>query len=62
MIVKMICFYSKIINVLLSCCPSTYSCNGGCVCTTQQQKTLGQGRAGNNTVSDGPKPAEDITN
>jgi len=45
-----------------ACCPSTYSCNGGCVCTTQQQKTLGQGRAGNNTVSDGPKPAEDITN
>ena len=21
-----------------ACCPSTYSCNGGCVCTTEQQK------------------------
>lgn len=23
-----------------SCCPSTYSCNGGCVCTTDQQNNL----------------------
>lgn len=45
-----------------SCCPSTYSCNGGCVCTTQQQKKNGQMRANNNTAGDTPKPAEDITN
>ena len=45
-----------------SCCPSTYSCNGGCVCTTHEQKTLGQKRGDNNTSSNNPKPSEDITN
>ena len=40
-----------------SCCPSTYSCNGGCICTTEQQKKLGRQRANNN-----PTPSEDMTN
>ena len=26
------------------CCPSTYSCNGGCVCTTQEQRDRIHGR------------------
>lgn len=38
-----------------ACCPSTYSCNGGCVCTTEQQKKIGRQRFGNN-----PKPSEDM--
>jgi len=38
-----------------SCCPSTYSCNGGCVCTTEQEQKLGHV---NN--SDNPEPSEDI--
>ena len=31
-----------------SCCPSTYSCDGGCVCTTEQQNQLSSMRFGNN--------------
>ena len=45
-----------------SCCPSTYSCNGGCVCTTKQQNLATQNRVGNNTSGVGPTPSEDITN
>ena len=26
------------------CCPSTYSCSGGCVCTTEEQRKRIQGR------------------
>ena len=26
------------------CCPSTYSCNGGCVCTTEEQRNRIRGR------------------
>lgn len=37
-----------------SCCPSTYSCDSGCVCTTDQQNSLGRSQ-GNQ-----PKPSEDI--
>ena len=39
----------------LSCCPSTYSCDSGCICTTEQQKKIGRQRFGNN-----PKPSEDM--
>ena len=31
-----------------SCCPSTYSCDGGCVCTTEQQNKFASMRFGNN--------------
>ena len=33
-----------------SCCPSTYSCEGGCVCTTEQQNQLSSMRFGNNSL------------
>ena len=26
------------------CCPSTYTCNGGCVCTTEEQRNIIRGR------------------
>jgi hypothetical protein len=29
------------------CCPATYSCDGGCVCTTEEQRNLIAGRGGN---------------
>ena len=29
------------------CCPSTYSCDRGCVCTTEKQRNLIAGRGGN---------------
>lgn len=29
------------------CCPSTYSCDFGCVCTTEQQRDMIAGRGGN---------------
>ena len=47
-----------------SCCPSTYSCNGGCVCTTDKQDALGGQRYGNNPPlsKNNPTPSEDITN
>ena len=46
-----------------SCCPSTYSCNGGCVCTNGQQDASGIQRANNNnTQPASPGPSEDITN
>ena len=31
------------------CCPATYSCDGGCVCTTETQRKLLAGRGGNST-------------
>lgn len=39
-----------------SCCPSTYTCDSGCVCTTEQQEKISRQRFGNN-----PKPSEDIS-
>lgn len=33
-----------------SCCPSTYSCNGGCVCMTDKQKDF-IGKRGNNSAT-----------
>lgn len=33
-----------------SCCPSTYSCSGGCVCMTDKQKDF-IGKRGNNSAS-----------
>ena len=33
-----------------SCCPSTYSCSGGCVCMTDKQKDF-LGKRGNNSAS-----------
>ena len=32
------------------CCPSSYSCTGGCVCTTPAQRQLIAGRGGNRTM------------
>ncbi len=29
------------------CCPATYSCDGGCVCTTEAQRNMIAGRGGN---------------
>ena len=35
------------------CCPSTYSCDKGCVCTTEQQrKFIGETRGNNKTIPD----------
>ena len=34
------------------CCPSTYSCSGGCVCTTDQQRKFLKGRGNNKSFSD----------
>ena len=31
----------------LDCCPGTYSCDKGCICTTEQQERLLQSRGGN---------------
>ena len=47
-----------------SCCPSTYSCSGGCVCTTDQQNKSTRQRLGNNppATNNVPSPAEDINN
>lgn len=33
-----------------SCCPSTYSCSGGCVCMTDKQKDF-LGKRGNNSAT-----------
>jgi len=42
-------------NVSPECCPSTYSTDRGCVCTTNQQRTcLSTMRAGNKTWPSGP--------
>ena len=33
------------------CCPSTYSCDKGCICTTEQQRRfIGETRGNNKTV------------
>ena len=35
------------------CCPSTYSCSGGCVCTTKEQRRyVGETRGNNKTTSE----------
>ena len=35
------------------CCPSTYSCDGGCVCTTlEQRKYIGVNRGNNKTTKE----------
>ena len=35
------------------CCPSTYSCSGGCVCTTKKQRAfVGQNRGNNKNYTD----------
>ena len=36
-----------------SCCPSTYSSDLGCVCTTKNQRTFINSRGNNRTVEDG---------
>jgi hypothetical protein len=33
------------------CCPSTYSCDGGCVCTTKKQRRYVAGRGNNKTIT-----------
>jgi len=33
------------------CCGSSFSCNGGCVCTSPQQRDLINTRGGNRTIS-----------
>ena len=43
-------FYFANNMVSLACCPSTYTTDRGCVCTTEQQrKFLGEQRGGNKT-------------
>jgi len=32
------------------CCPSTYSCDGGCICTTKAQLKFGRTRGNNKTL------------
>jgi hypothetical protein len=33
-----------------SCCPSSYSCDGGCVCTSPEQRSVIAHRGGNRTA------------
>ena len=33
------------------CCPSTFSCSGGCVCATKKQTKFGKTRGNNKTLS-----------
>ena len=35
------------------CCGASYSCGGGCVCTTPKQRNYIAGRGGNSTVAEG---------
>ena len=35
------------------CCGASFSCGGGCVCTTPKQRQYIAGRAGNSTVAEG---------
>lgn len=35
-------------NCKPECCPSTYSCSGGCICVTKKQNNLLSGRGNNN--------------
>jgi hypothetical protein len=35
------------------CCPATFSCDGGCVCTTPQQRAFINQRGNNRTTEDG---------
>ena len=37
----------------IGCCPSTYSCSGGCVCTTNKQRKFVNSRGGNKTQGGG---------
>lgn len=34
------------------CCPSSYTCDGGCVCTTEADRAIINGRGGNRTGPD----------
>lgn len=34
------------------CCPSTYSCSGGCICTTKNQRDFIKGRGNNKSFPD----------
>jgi hypothetical protein len=36
-----------------SCCSSSFSCSGGCVCTTKEQRSYINSRGNNRTVEDG---------
>ena len=38
----------------LDCCPSTFTCDNGCVCMTQKQQQLLNGRGNNNPQSNKP--------
>jgi len=35
------------------CCGASYACDGGCVCTTKEQRNFINSRGGNRTVEDG---------
>lgn len=35
------------------CCPASFACDGGCVCTTPDQRNFINSRGGNRTVEDG---------
>jgi hypothetical protein len=35
------------------CCGASYACDGGCVCTTPEQRNFINSRGGNRTVEDG---------
>jgi hypothetical protein len=46
-------FMFKDNTVKPECCPSDYSTDTGCVCTTKSQRTFINSRGGNRTVEDG---------
>lgn len=46
-------FYFKNNQCKPECCGSSYACDGGCVCTTPDQRQFLASRGGNRTVDDG---------
>ncbi len=46
-------FYFKNNQCKPECCGASYSCDGGCVCTTPDQRQFLASRGGNRTVEDG---------
>lgn len=46
-------FYFKNNQCKPECCGASYSCDGGCVCTTPDQRQFLASRGGNRTVDDG---------
>ncbi len=46
-------FYFKNNQCKPSCCGASYSCDGGCVCTTPEQRQYLASRGGNRTMDDG---------